>query len=108
PPVVWECAQNSSHRRMLQAEDPRARLFELFAQRDPLYREVADHVIPSDREAGIRFLRSLETGMRGGWEGRTAARKRSPPWGEAARSAASGGTSPCERSTSPSAGALIR
>ena len=64
PAVLWQRVQNSRHRPMLQAEDPRARLFELFAQRDPLYREVADHVVPSDREAVIRFIRSLEPGMR--------------------------------------------
>jgi hypothetical protein len=28
--------------------------------RDPLYREVADHVIESDRDAVIRFVRWLE------------------------------------------------
>ena len=47
---------------MLQAPDPRLRLIELFTQRDPLYREVADHVVPSDRDAVLRFVRSLETG----------------------------------------------
>jgi shikimate kinase len=46
----------------LQAPDPRARLFQLFAERDPLYREVADHVVPSERDAVLRFVRSLEPG----------------------------------------------
>ena len=62
PAVLWERVQNSKHRPMLQAADPRERLFELFAQRDPLYREVADHVIPSEREAVMRFIRTLEPG----------------------------------------------
>jgi shikimate kinase len=64
PDVLWERVQNSRHRPMLQAEDPRARLHELFAQRDALYRDVADHVIASDRDAVLRFVRSLEYGIR--------------------------------------------
>jgi shikimate kinase len=62
PATLWERVRNSRHRPMLQAPDPRERLFELFAQRDPLYREVADHVVPSDREAVLRFIRTLERG----------------------------------------------
>jgi shikimate kinase len=62
PRVLWERVQHSRHRPMLQTEDPRQRIYDLFAQRDPLYREVADHVIPSDRDAVMRFIRSLEHG----------------------------------------------
>ena len=62
PDTLWDRVRNSRHRPMLQAADPRERLFELFAQRDPLYREVADHVLPSDRDAVLRFVRTLETG----------------------------------------------
>jgi len=62
PEVLWDRVRNSRHRPMLQAPDPRERLVQLFAQRDCLYREVADHVIPSDREAIVRFVRALETG----------------------------------------------
>ena len=60
PEVLWERVRNARHRPMLQAPDPRARLTELFNERDPLYREVADHVVPSDRDAALRFVRSLE------------------------------------------------
>ncbi|MEP6678917.1 MAG: shikimate kinase [Betaproteobacteria bacterium] len=60
PETLWHRVCNSRHRPMLQAADPRQRLFDLYAQRDPLYREVADHVIPSDREAVVRFVCSLE------------------------------------------------
>ena len=41
---------------------PRARLNELYELRDPLYREVADHVVPSERDAVLRFVRTLEPG----------------------------------------------
>ncbi len=50
---------------MLQAADPRQRLFDLYEQRDALYREVADHVIASDREAVVRFVCTLEAGDAG-------------------------------------------
>jgi len=62
PEVLWERVRNARHRPMLQAPDPHARLVELFTERDPLYREVADHVLPSDRDAVLRFVRLLETG----------------------------------------------
>ena len=52
--------RNSKHRPMLQAADPRNRLVELYKLRDPLYREVATHVIESDRDAVIRFVRWLD------------------------------------------------
>src|SRR5690242_19691768 len=62
PQVLWERVRNARHRPMLQAPDPRARLNEIFVERDPLYREVADHVVRSDRDAILRFVRSLEIG----------------------------------------------
>jgi shikimate kinase len=62
PQVLWERVRNARHRPMLQAPDPCARLNELFVERDPLYREVADHVVRSDRDAVLRFVRSLEIG----------------------------------------------
>jgi shikimate kinase len=64
PGVLWDRVQHSRHRPMLQTEDPRQRIYDLYAQRDPLYREVADHVIPSDREAMMRFVRTLARGAR--------------------------------------------
>jgi len=46
--------------KVVQAADPRNRLVELYQLRDPLYREVATHVIESDRDAVIRFVRWLD------------------------------------------------
>lgn len=37
-----------SHRPLLDTPDPRARLNELLAEREPLYREVADITVPTD------------------------------------------------------------
>ncbi|HET8586068.1 MAG TPA: shikimate kinase [Casimicrobiaceae bacterium] len=59
PEMLWQRLRNSKHRPMLHAGDPRQRLVELYRLRDPLYREVADHVIDSEREAVIRFVRWL-------------------------------------------------
>jgi shikimate kinase len=60
PETLWQRLRNSRHRPMLNAPDPRERLVELYRLRDPLYREVADHVIESDRETVIRFVRWLD------------------------------------------------
>jgi shikimate kinase len=60
PETLWQRLRNSRHRPMLHAADPRNRLVELYRLRDPLYRETADHVIESDREAVIRFVRWLD------------------------------------------------
>ena len=60
PETLWLRVRHARHRPMLHAADPRARLAELYAQRDPLYREVADHVVESDRDAVMRFVRTLE------------------------------------------------
>jgi len=60
PETLWQRLRNSKHRPMLQAADPRNRLVELYKFRDPLYREVATHVIESDRDAVIRFVRWLD------------------------------------------------
>jgi len=60
PETLWLRVRHARHRPMLHAADPRGRLAELCAQRDPLYREVADHVVESDRDSVMRFVRSLE------------------------------------------------
>ena len=52
--------RHSRHRPLLKAADPAARIAELYAQRDPLYRSVADLVIRSDREEVMRAAREWE------------------------------------------------
>ena len=45
--------RGDTHRPLLQTADPRAKLAQLFVQRDPLYRAVTDCVIPTeDRSLG--------------------------------------------------------
>lgn len=40
--------ERDRNRPLLQVDDPESRLRELMAERDPLYREIADHVIETD------------------------------------------------------------
>ncbi len=60
PSTLYERVRHSRHRPLLKAADPAARIAELYAQRDPLYREVADLVIPSDRDEVMRVARDWE------------------------------------------------
>lgn len=48
---LWQRTRHDRNRPLLQTEDPRAKLNELFLQRDPLYREVADIVIQSGKQS---------------------------------------------------------
>ena len=60
PETLRERTRRSRHRPLLNAADPLARLAELYAQRDPLYRDVATTVIESSRDEIARFSRELE------------------------------------------------
>ncbi len=56
----------SQHRPLLQVDDPRPRIEQLLAEREPLYREIADITVDTDRR-GIRstvnfILRHLAEG----------------------------------------------
>ncbi|GAB4126321.1 MAG: hypothetical protein Fur0040_08910 [Sideroxydans sp.] len=47
---LWQRTRHDHNRPLLQTADPQAKLQELFVQRDPLYREVADLVVPTGRQ----------------------------------------------------------
>lgn len=64
PATLWERTRHSKHRPLLQAPDPFARVQELYAMRDALYREVADAVVESDREQVSRLAYRLEQQLR--------------------------------------------
>lgn len=57
---LWHRTRHDRNRPLLQTPDPLARLNELYAQRDPLYREVA-HVV---MDTGSQSLRSLVLKLR--------------------------------------------
>lgn len=50
PRDLWQRTRHDKSRPLLQGVDPLARLEELYAARDPLYREIADLVIDTGRQ----------------------------------------------------------
>jgi shikimate kinase len=60
PAVLWERVRHSRNRPLLRTTEPHNRLATLYVERDALYREVADHVIESDRDEVLRFARAFE------------------------------------------------
>jgi shikimate kinase len=61
PGLLFERVRHARHRPLLRVGDPRARLDELYAQRDALYREVADHVVDAVRENVLHYVKLLDT-----------------------------------------------
>ncbi len=54
PKDLWLRTRHDRNRPLLQAADPRARLEQMYVERDPLYREVADLVVDTGRQsAGV-------------------------------------------------------
>lgn len=51
---LWHRTKNDRSRPLLQTEDTHTRLQQLFAERDPLYREIADIIIDTgDQPVGV-------------------------------------------------------
>ena len=61
---LWLRTQHDKNRPLLQTVDPQAKLYELFAQRDPLYREIADIVITSGQQNVQHAAREVERRLR--------------------------------------------
>jgi shikimate kinase len=57
--VLYDRVKNARNRPMLKVDDPFARIVSLYEARDPLYREIADHVVESERDRVLRFARTL-------------------------------------------------
>ena len=57
---LWRRTRHDKSRPLLQTPDPRIKLKELFEQRDPLYREVADIVIDTGDQSVQKLVRELE------------------------------------------------
>lgn len=60
PEQLYERTRHDRNRPLLQTADPLARLRELYAQRDPLYREIADLVVDTGRQSVAGFARQLK------------------------------------------------
>ncbi len=60
PELLFERTKLDPNRPLLQVDNPRQKLDELFAQRDPLYREVADIVVNSLGGSIGQLVRQVE------------------------------------------------
>lgn len=56
---LWQRTRHDRSRPLLQTSDPHAKLTELFQQRDPLYRQVADIVIQSGKQSAQALMLHL-------------------------------------------------
>lgn len=67
---------NDRNRPLLQTEDPRARLEALLQEREPLYRELANLVVDTDREPLRNTLQRIAQAYRVHVDGRAPGRRR--------------------------------
>lgn len=64
PDVLHERTRLDKDRPLLQVADPRARIAELYGQRDPLYREIADIIVTGGRSGPHGVMRQIENEIR--------------------------------------------
>jgi shikimate kinase len=57
---LWQRTRHDRNRPLLQTADPRARLKEIFEQRDPLYMQVADLVMPTGKQSVHNLVLKLQ------------------------------------------------
>lgn len=57
---LWQRTRHDKNRPLLQTANPMAKLQELFTQRDPLYREIADIIIDTGSQSLTSLVRQLE------------------------------------------------
>jgi shikimate kinase len=59
-PELWGRTRHDKNRPLLKTADPQARLEQLFAERDPLYREVADIIVDTGNQSVGNLAHRLE------------------------------------------------
>lgn len=57
---LWQRTRHDRSRPLLQTDDPRGRLKELYEQRDPLYTQVADLVMPTGKQSVHSLVLQLQ------------------------------------------------
>ena len=57
---LWQRTRHDRNRPLLQAADPRTKLKELYEQRDPLYMQVADLVMPTGKQSVHGLVQQLQ------------------------------------------------
>lgn len=63
PQVLFERTRHDRNRPLLQVENPRQRIEELYLARDPLYREVADLIVEGGRGNPGAMVRMIENAL---------------------------------------------
>lgn len=64
PEVLFERTRSDRNRPLLQVNDPLAKLRELYAQRDPIYRDVAHVVVDSKSGSCTQLVLKIENDLR--------------------------------------------
>ena len=64
PRQLWERTRHDTNRPLLQVDDPLLRLQELYAQRDQLYREIADITVAGGSGGSQQLVKQLECEVR--------------------------------------------
>jgi shikimate kinase len=65
PEQLWQRLASDTHRPLLtQAADPKARLASLHQARDPIYRQMADLIVPTTRASVSVVIRAIEEGLK--------------------------------------------
>ncbi len=68
PADLYPRIRHDRKRPLLATPDPRLRLEQLYAQRDPLYREIADCVVDTARQSASALARQLLGRLEDGWK----------------------------------------
>jgi shikimate kinase len=59
PPYLWQRVRHDRNRPLLATAEPQKKIEELYAQRDPLYREVADLVVDTGKQSVQTLVKDL-------------------------------------------------
>jgi shikimate kinase len=68
PAALYERVRQDRNRPLLATADPQTRLAELYAVRDPFYREIADIVVDTGRQSVQNLARQLLARLREEWK----------------------------------------
>jgi len=60
PDILFERTRHDRNRPLLQVSNPKARIQALYSEREPLYREVADLVVPGRKGSPQSMARAIE------------------------------------------------
>ncbi|MGH8673622.1 MAG: shikimate kinase, partial [Burkholderiales bacterium] len=68
PDNLYERVRHDRNRPLLAAPDPLAKLLSLYAERDPLYREIADVVVDTGMQSAQTLARQLLARLEENWK----------------------------------------